>query len=96
MEENRQAFRETLDREATERETFERETAALDVRQRRKLMYRVPEAVELTSIGRSRLYELMASGELESVKLGNARLIPHDALLTLVARLREEAAYARA
>jgi excisionase family DNA binding protein len=55
-----------------------------------KLMYRVPEAVEQTGIGRSTLYELMRTGELESVKVGRSRLIPADALETFVARLRSE------
>lgn len=94
MRATKQAFREVLDREEAER--VARGHHIREMRLGHKLMYRVPEAVELTSIGRSRLYELMASGELESVKLGNARLIPHDALLALVARLREEATRASA
>lgn len=56
-----------------------------------KLMYRVPEAVELTGISRSTLYELMAADAIESVKVGKTRLIPHDALEAFVARLRQEA-----
>lgn len=56
-----------------------------------KLLYRVPEAVELTSIPRSRLYELMAAGQIESVKVGKSRLIPHDALEAFVAKLRSAA-----
>jgi excisionase family DNA binding protein len=55
-----------------------------------KLLYRVPEAVEQTGIGRSTLYELMRSGDLESVKVGRSRLIPADALEEFVARLRAE------
>lgn len=57
-----------------------------------KLLYDVNEAVALTSIGRSRLYELMASGELESVKCGKRRLIPADALERFVASLRGQPA----
>ncbi|TVR25379.1 MAG: DNA-binding protein [Nitriliruptor sp.] len=56
-----------------------------------KLLYRINEASEVSSISRSRLYELMASGELESVKLGSTRLIPHAALEAFVARLRSGA-----
>ena len=56
-----------------------------------KLLYRINEAAEVSSISRSRLYELIANGELESVKLGSTRLIPHDALEAFVARLREPA-----
>ena len=55
-----------------------------------KLLYKVPEAAEISSLGRSKLYELIASGELESIKVGRARLIPADALQAFVARLREE------
>ena len=56
-----------------------------------KLLYRINEAAEVSSISRSRLYELIASGELESVKLGSTRLIPHDALEDFVSKLRSEA-----
>jgi excisionase family DNA binding protein len=57
-----------------------------------KMLYRINDASEVSSLSRSRLYELMASGELESVKVGATRLIPHDALEAFVARLRQEAA----
>ncbi len=53
-----------------------------------KLLYDVIEASVMTSLGRSRLYELLASGELESVKVGRRRLIPAVALEAFVARLR--------
>lgn len=53
-----------------------------------KLLYDVPEAVALTSIGRSRIYELLRSGELESVKCGKRRLIPAEALERFVESLR--------
>ena len=45
-----------------------------------KLLYRVPEASQVLSIGRTRIYELMSSGEIASVKVGSSRLIPADAL----------------
>jgi excisionase family DNA binding protein len=57
----------------------------------RKLLYAVNEAATATGIGRSKLYELMASGAIESVKVGKRRLIPAEALETFVAGLREEA-----
>ncbi|MBV9871839.1 MAG: excisionase family DNA-binding protein [Frankiaceae bacterium] len=50
-------------------------------------MYRVPEAAELLGIGRSKLFELMAAGQIESVKVGRSRLIPAAALDKFVARL---------
>jgi len=45
----------------------------------------VREAERLTGAGRSRLYELMASGELRWVKLGARRLIPRSELRRLLA-----------
>jgi excisionase family DNA binding protein len=42
---------------------------------------RIPEAVRLTGLSRSRLYELMKSGEIDFVKVGASTLI-------LVASLR--------
>ena len=36
---------------------------------------RIPEAVRLTGLSRSRLYELMRSGDIEFVKVGSSTLI---------------------
>lgn len=47
------------------------------------------EAAAALGIGRSKLYELMQAGALESVRIGSCRRIPSDALLALVARLRD-------
>jgi excisionase family DNA binding protein len=53
------------------------------------LLLLTPErAAERLDIGRTRLYELLASGELESVKVGRSRRIPAAALVEFVARLR--------
>ena len=52
-----------------------------------KLMYRVPEAVEASGLSRTRLYELISSGEIQSVKVGRARLIPLRSLEQYVDRL---------
>ena len=46
------------------------------------------EAARALGIGRSKLYELMQQGVLESVHIGACRRIPTDALLALVAELR--------
>lgn len=43
-------------------------------------------------VGRSKGYELLAAGELESVKIGRATRIPTDSLRAFVDRLREERA----
>ena len=53
---------------------------------------RIKEACRLTGIGRSKLYELIADGRLEIVKVGAITLVPMDSLLQLIDRGREEQA----
>jgi excisionase family DNA binding protein len=48
------------------------------------------EAAVTLNIGRSKLYELLRAGVLESVRIGACRRIPADALTELVVRLRAE------
>ena len=48
------------------------------------------EAAQALGIGRSKLYELMQAGVVESVHIGACRRIPADALEELVTRLRAE------
>ena len=48
------------------------------------------EAARALGIGRSKLYELLQTGALESVHIGTSRRIPTDALSDLVARLRRD------
>jgi len=45
------------------------------------------EAAELLSIGRTKLYELMADGTLPSVRIGKSRRVPRRALDELVLSL---------
>lgn len=47
------------------------------------LTVRISTAVQLTGISRSRLYELIQSGELETVKVGRSTLIPYRSLKAL-------------
>lgn len=47
-------------------------------------------AAERLACGRTKIYELLRSGELESVKVGRLRRIPAEALAEYVARLREQ------
>ncbi|MFF3592128.1 excisionase family DNA-binding protein [Streptomyces sp. NPDC002387] len=49
----------------------------------------VEEAARRLGIGRTTCFGLIASGELESVKVGSLRRIPADALAAYVARLRD-------
>ena len=49
------------------------------------LTVRVSTAVKLTGISRSRIYELIQSGDLKVKKIGRSTLIPFSALKALVA-----------
>lgn len=42
------------------------------------------------SLAESTLYQLLTSGQIESVKIGRARRVPMDALTAYIDRLREE------
>lgn len=52
------------------------------------MLYSVEDVIARTSLGRSKVYELLASGELGSVKVGRRRLIPARSLDEFVERLR--------
>ena len=45
---------------------------------------RIPVAVQLTGIGRSKLYELIAAGEIETAKVGASTLITVASLRRLI------------
>jgi excisionase family DNA binding protein len=57
-----------------------------------KLLLTVPEAAKALAISRSKLYELLASGALRSVRIDGSRRIPLNALNDYVNALLEEAA----
>lgn len=46
----------------------------------RPLTVRVRDACRLTGIGRSKLYELIASGDIKTIKVGSMTLIPTASL----------------
>lgn len=54
-----------------------------------ELLYRPERAASLIGVGRATLYELMASGEINSVKIGRSRRIPREALQEYVQRLTD-------
>lgn len=56
-----------------------------------KRNYRVPDAAEVYSLSRSRIYELIAAGEIESFKIGRTRLIAASALDAYCDRLSQSA-----
>ena len=53
------------------------------------LLYRVPQAAAMLGLGPSKTWELIARGELESVKIDGARRVPREAIESYVRHLRE-------
>ena len=51
---------------------------------------RILEAVRLTGIGQSKLYELIASGDIETVKIGSCNLIPVASLHGLIEHAKQQ------
>ena len=56
----------------------------MDPTDHRKLAYSIAEAASAISIGRSKLYELIAEGRLETRKIGKRTLIPAASLAKLL------------
>jgi excisionase family DNA binding protein len=54
---------------------------------REQLLFRPDEAAQRLGIGRTKVYELMAAGQLRSVKIGAARRVSATALAEFVAAL---------
>ena len=54
------------------------------------LLLSVRESCPVIGVSRSRMFELIARGELESVKIGRRRLVPREAIDTYIERLRAE------
>jgi excisionase family DNA binding protein len=52
-----------------------------------RLLFRPEEAGTVLGLGRTKVYELMASGQLRSVKVGGARRVSATALVDFVADL---------
>jgi excisionase family DNA binding protein len=55
------------------------------------MLYTPTEAAAALGIGRSKLYERLQTGALESVHIGACRRVPAEALTDLVGRLRAAA-----
>ena len=53
-----------------------------------KLLLKPEEAADLLGIGRSKFYELLAQGAVDSVRIGACRRVPRAALEEFVERLR--------
>lgn len=56
-----------------------------------RLAYGPDDAATVTGLGRTTIYEMLASGELRSVKVGRRRLIPASALRALVGEAGDDA-----
>jgi excisionase family DNA binding protein len=56
-----------------------------------KLLYDVDEASAVIGVKRTKLYQLLAAGEIESVSIGRSRRVPVEALQDYVERLRAAA-----
>ena len=54
----------------------------------RPLAHRIPDAVRMTGISRSLLYDLIKRGELAIIKIGRRTLIADDDLQALISRHR--------
>ncbi len=54
------------------------------------LLVRPEDAADALGVGRTKVYELMRSGALRSVKIGGLRRIPATALAEFVAQLEEQ------
>jgi excisionase family DNA binding protein len=49
-----------------------------------RMLYRVEEAAAVLALSRHRLYELIRSGELPTVKIGNLRRVPAQSMVAYV------------
>lgn len=54
------------------------------------LTVRIKEACRMTGIGRSKLYELIADGEIEIVKVGAITLVPVAGLQSFIDKSRDK------
>jgi excisionase family DNA binding protein len=57
-----------------------------------RLLVTPEDAAEFLAVGRTKIYELLRTGALESVRIGAARRIPASALTAYVERLRRDEA----
>jgi len=56
-----------------------------------RLLLTAEEAAELLNIGRCKVYDLMRTGELESIKIGRLRRIPVDNIRRFADKLIKDA-----
>ena len=56
------------------------------------VLLKIPDVMERLSVGQTKVYELMSSGELRSVKVGRARRVPNHELERFMAELDDTTA----
>lgn len=61
-------------------------SAIPDAHQPMPITVRIREACRLTGIGRSKLYQLIAAGEIETIKVGTITLVPVNSLTRFLQR----------
>ena len=57
-----------------------------------QMLYTVPQVMQMLSIGRTRVYDLIRTGELSSVRIGASRRVSASALEEFVSALPLDAA----
>jgi excisionase family DNA binding protein len=62
----------------------------MEVAMAEPLAYRPAEALQVFPIGRTALYELLKTGEIESFRVGRARFIPRRSLVAYMDRQLSE------
>ena len=56
------------------------------------VVYTVEEAAQILKVGRWKIFDLIRTNQLRSVKIGGLRRIPHTAIEEYLTRLMEEVA----
>jgi excisionase family DNA binding protein len=49
-----------------------------------KLAYSIPEAMRATSLGKTKMYDLIKEGKLQAVRIGGRTVIPAESLQALI------------
>ncbi len=62
----------------------------IEIMQAPRVMLSVEQAAKCLSVGRSTMYELINSGEIESVHIGRLHRVPADCLHEFVERCRRQ------
>lgn len=65
-------------------------TALADSESQARVCVRVDRAMQMLDIGKTKLYELIATGELETVHIGRRTLVLRTSIDELIQRLRHE------